>query len=129
MNTKDAMPNAEFAAIMTAVYVPLLVLMLWALGGKRLRRWWRRRKLNITDKGENLRTISGPLWDISWIKVSEATEKYPEAQDSTVLGHDLPEAIQVLKAKYGDEFDEKNVRRATKQSYTNVIVGIPEPSK
>jgi hypothetical protein len=62
------MPNAEFAAIMTAVYVPLVALMLWGLGGKQLRRWWRRRKLNIPDKGENVRTISGPLWDISWIK-------------------------------------------------------------
>jgi hypothetical protein len=31
----------------------------------------------------------------------------------------------VLKAKYGDEFDERNVRRASKQDYFNVIVGIP----
>jgi hypothetical protein len=119
------MPNAEFATIMTAVYVPLLALMLWGLGGKQVRRWWRRRKLNIPAKEDNVRTISGPLWDISWIKVSEATEKYPENQNSTVLGHDLPEAIQVLKAKYGDEFDERNVRRASKQDYFNVIVGIP----
>jgi hypothetical protein len=123
------MPNAEFVVIMTAVYVPIFALMLWPVGGKQLRRWWRRRKLNITEQGENVRTISGPLWDISWIKVSEIAEKYPGAQNSTVIGQDLPEAIQVLKARYGDEFDERNVRRATKQSYTDVIVGIPEASK
>ena len=58
--------------------------------------------------------------------VSEAMEKHPESHDSAVLGHDLPEAMQVLKAKYADEFNEKNVRRASKQIYTNVIVGIPE---
>lgn len=121
------MPNSEFVAIMIGVYVPLVVFMVWTLVGKQLRRWWRRRRLNIPDQEENVRTISGPLWDISWIKVSEAKEKHPEDQRSTVLGHNLPEAMQVLKAKYGDEFDEKNVRSADKRSYTNVIVGIPEP--
>ena len=40
------------------------------------------------------------------------------------MGHNLPEAMQVLKAKYGDEFNEKNMRRASKQSYTKEIVGI-----
>ena len=63
-----------------------------------------------------MRTITGPLWDIAWIKVSEIAEKRPEDQRSTVLGNTLPEAMQVLKAKYGDEFDEKNVRSASKQS-------------
>jgi hypothetical protein len=45
---------------------------------------------------------------------------------STVLGDDLPQVVQVLKAKFADEFEEKNVRRASKQSYTKVIVGISE---
>lgn len=78
-----------------------------------------------TGVASNVRTNSGPLWDISWIKVSEATEKHPSNQASTVLGHDLPEAIKVLKAICGDWFDEKNVRRASKQGHSNVIVGIP----
>jgi hypothetical protein len=100
--------------------------MVWITKGREIRRWWRRRKLNIPSEENDVKTISGPLWDISWVRVSEATEKHPDTQDSTVLGHDLPEAMQVLKTKFGDEFDEKNVRRASKQSYTNVIVGIPE---
>jgi hypothetical protein len=123
---QETMTNSEYTAIIIVVYVPLIVFMGWVYGGKQLRCWWWRRKLNIPDEEGNVRTISGPLWDISWIKVSEAKEKHPEDQRSTVLGHNLPEALQVLKAKYGDEFDEKNVRSADKRSYTNVIVGIPE---
>ncbi len=69
----------------------------WAFAGKQLRRWWRRKKLHIPEE-ENVRTISGPLWCINWIRVSESTEKHPENQNSTVLGNDLPEALQVLKA-------------------------------
>jgi hypothetical protein len=125
IDTQDAISNSKLAAILTATYLPLFAFMGWMLWGKQIRRWWRRRNLNIPDEEKNVRTISGPLWDISWIKVSEASEKHPNTQDSTVLGHDLPEAMQVLRAKYGDEFDERNVRRASKQSYTNVIVGIP----
>jgi hypothetical protein len=124
--TRGAMSNSEFAAIMTAVYAPVVVFMVWVFSGKQLRRWWLRRKLNIPNEEEHVRTISGPLWDIIWVKVSEATEKHPQNQNSTVMGHDLPEAMQVLKAKYGDEFDEKNVRHASKQDFFNVIVGIPE---
>ncbi len=126
IDTQQGMPNSQFVAILTAAYLPLFALMGWMLCGKQLRRWWRRRSLNIPKEEENVRTITGPLWDISWVKVSEATEKRPEEVSSTVLGNDLPEAIQVLKAKFGDEFNERNVRRASKQSYTNVIVGIPE---
>jgi hypothetical protein len=125
IDTQGAMPNSEFAAIMTAVYLPLIVFMVWAFGGKQLRRWWRRRKLNIPDEEENVRTISGPLWEVGWIKVSEVGERYPEEQRSTVLGNDLPQVVGVLKAKFGDEFEEKNIRRASKQSYFDVIVGIP----
>jgi hypothetical protein len=43
-----------------------------------------------------------------------------------VLGNTLGEVMRVLKAKYGDEFTEQNVRSADKRSYSNVIVGIPE---
>jgi len=43
-----------------------------------------------------------------------------------VIGHSLVEVMQVLKAKYGDEFDEKNVRSADFRSYSVVIAGIPE---
>jgi hypothetical protein len=110
---------------MTAVYVPVIVLMVWMFGGKQLRRWWRRRKLNIPEKEENVTTINGPLWEVGWIKVSEVGEKYPQEQRSTVLGNDLPQVVQVLKAKFGDEFEEKNIRRASIQSYFDVIVGIP----
>lgn len=70
-------------------------------------------------------TINGPLWEVGWIKVSEVGEKYPQEQRSTVLGNDLPQVVQVLKAKFGDEFEEKNIRRASIQSYFDVIVGIP----
>ena len=63
VNTPRAMPNSEFAAILTAVYVPVIALMVCIYGGKQLRRWWRKQKLNIPDEEENVRTISGPLWD------------------------------------------------------------------
>jgi hypothetical protein len=122
------MTDARFALFALAIYLPLILLMLWLAFGKQIRRWWRKRKLNIPNEEENVRTISGPLWEVSWIKVSEAAEKHPERQDSTVLAHELAEAMLVLKAKYGDEFDEKNVHRANKQSYSNVIVGIPDES-
>lgn len=39
IDMQGAMPNSEFAAIMTAVYVPLIVLMVWAFGDKQLHRW------------------------------------------------------------------------------------------
>jgi hypothetical protein len=90
IDTPAAMPNSEFAAIMSAVYVPLIVFMVWVFSGKQLRRWWRRRKLNIPAREENVRTINGPLWEVGWIKASEVGEKYPEEQRSTVLGDDLP---------------------------------------
>ena len=73
-----------------------------------------------------MKTISGPTWDVKWVKVSELTEKRPDEQRSTVLGNTLPEVMQVLKARYGDEFDERNVRGTEKRDYSNVIVGIPE---
>jgi hypothetical protein len=125
IGTQDSISNFKFAAILTAVYVPFVVFLAWMLGGKQLRRWGRRRKLNIPESEENVRTINGPLWEVVWIKVSEIGEKYPEEQRSTVLGNDLPQVVQVLKAKFGDEFEEKNIRRASKQSYFDVIVGIP----
>lgn len=111
---------------MSAIYLPFFALMMWLSFGKQIRRWWRRRKLNIPDEENNVKTISGPTWDVSWVRVSEDKEKHPDEQRSTVLGHSLPEVMQVLKAKYGDEFDEQNVRSADKRSYSNVIVGIPE---
>jgi hypothetical protein len=126
IDTQNTMSNSAFTLLLSAVYVPLIVYMVWGTFGKQLRRWWRRRKLNIPDEEKNVRTIIGPLWEVGWVKVSETGEKYPEEQRSTVLGNDLPQVVQVLKAKFGDEFEEKNVRRASKQSYTNVIVGIPE---
>jgi hypothetical protein len=125
IGTQDATSNSKFAAILTAVYVPFVVCLAWMLGGKQLRRWWRRRKLNIPEREENVRTINGPLREVGWIKVSEVGEKYPEEQRSTVLGNDLPQVVRVLKAKFGDDFEEKNFRRASKQSYSDVIVGIP----
>ena len=44
-------------------------------------------------------------------------EKHLAEQSSRVLGNDLPQVVQVLKARYGEEFAEKNIRRASKQSY------------
>lgn len=111
---------------MSTVFVPYIALMVWITFGKQIRRWWRRRKLNIPEKEKDVKTISGPTWDITWVKVSEAKETRPDEQRSTVLGHSLPEVMRVLKSKYGDEFDEQNVRSADKRSYSNVIAGIPE---
>jgi hypothetical protein len=82
--------------------------------------------MNIPEREDKVRTITGPLWEVGWVKVSENGEKHPEEQRSTVLGNDLPEVLQVLRAKFGDEFQEKNIRRASKQNYFDVIVGIPE---
>jgi hypothetical protein len=121
--------NSTFAFTMSAFYVPLIAFMVWLYFGKYIRRWWRRRKLTIPSEEENVRTITGPLWDIRWVKVSEAIEKRPDTQESTVLGNTLPEVSEVLKAKFGDEFDEKNIRSASKQSYTNVLVGISGSEK
>jgi hypothetical protein len=120
------MPNFEFALVMITIFLPYLAFMVWITHGKQIRRWWRRRKLDIPNKERDVKTISGPTWDITWVKVSEANEKRPDEERSTVLGHSLREVMLVLKAKYGDEFDEQNVRSADKRSYTNVIVGIPE---
>lgn len=96
------------------------------MGGRYIRRWWRRRKLNIPDEENDVKTITGPTWDVKWVKVSELGKKYPDEQRSTVIGSTLPEVMQVLKAKYGDEFDEKNVRSTDFRSYMVVIAGIPE---
>ena len=70
MDPHGATTNSEFAAIMAAVYGPVIVSIVWFYSRKQLRRWWVRRKLNIPDEEENVRTIGGPLWDISWIRVS-----------------------------------------------------------
>ena len=126
IDTQDTMSNFGFSLMMSALYLPLLALMVWSAFGKQIRRWWRRRKLNIPNEENGVKTISGPTWDVTWVKVSEAKEKHPDEQRSTVLGHSLPEVIQVLKARYGDEFNEQNVRSADKRSYSTVIVGIPE---
>jgi hypothetical protein len=61
------MPNWEYALIMAGIYGSV---MLWVLQGKQLRRWWRRRNLNIPDEEGNVRTIIGPLREITWVKVS-----------------------------------------------------------
>jgi hypothetical protein len=126
IDTQGTISNSAFSFLMSALYLPLFALMVWLYFGKQIRRWWRRRKLNIPNEEKDVKTISGPTWDVTWVKVSEAKEKHPDEQRSTVLGHGLREVIQVLKAKYGDEFDEQNVRSADKRSYSNVIVGIPE---
>ena len=75
IDAQDVMPNSEFALIMSAIYVPTIVLMVWVFGGKQLRHWWRRRKLHIPKREENLRTINGPLWEVGWIKVSDVGGK------------------------------------------------------
>jgi len=67
IDTQSGIPNSEFAAIMTAISAPLIALMVWAFAGKQLRRWWRRKKLHIPNEEENVRTISGPLWDINFV--------------------------------------------------------------
>jgi hypothetical protein len=118
--------NSTFSFVMIAAYLPLIAIMLWLPFGKHIRRWWRRRRLSIPNEENGVKTITGPTWEVTWVKVSEATEKRPEDQRSTVLGNTLAEVMQVLKTKFGDEFDEKNVRSADKRSYSNVIVGIPE---
>jgi hypothetical protein len=118
--------NSTFTWTMLAIYIPFIAFMVWVPFGKHIRRWWRRRKLIIPNEENGVKTISGPTWDITWVKVSEAIEKRPEEQRSTVLGNTLAEVMLVLKARYGDEFSEQNVRSASKQSYSNVIVGIPE---
>lgn len=125
IGTQDSISDLKFAAILTTVYVSFVFFLAWMLGGKQLRRWWRRRKLNIPEREENVRTINRPLREVGWIKVSEVGEKYPEEQRSMVLGNDPPQVVRVLKAKCGDEFEEKNIQRASRQSYFDVIVGIP----
>jgi hypothetical protein len=126
IDTQDTMTGSQFALDTFTIVLPAVAFLVWIYSGRELRRWWRRRNLNIPNEEENVRTITGPLWEVTWIKVSEITEKRPDDQRSTVLGNTLPEVMQVLKAKYGDEFDEKNVRSADKRSYSNVIVGIPD---
>lgn len=126
IDTQNTMSTSAFTLIMSAVYLPLFAFMLWIVRGKQIRRWWRRRKLNIPDEENEVKTVTGPTWDIKWVKVSEAKEKHPDEQRSTVMGHSLREVMQVLRAKYGDEFDEKNVRSADFRSYSIVIAGIPE---
>jgi hypothetical protein len=128
IGTQDTVSTTSATIIMCTVYASFaLFIVLMFGGGKRLRRWWRQRKLNIPSEAEaNVKTISGPTWDVKWVKVSELTEKRPDEQRSTVLGNTLPEVMQVLKARYGDEFDERNVRGTEKRDYSNVIVGIPE---
>jgi len=53
------MPTSEFEEIMTAVYAPVVVFMVWMLSAKQLRRWWLRRQLNIPEREGNVRTING----------------------------------------------------------------------
>ena len=128
LDTQDTVTSYQFTIIMCAVYGAAIVFMVLMFGGgKKLRRWWRRRKLHIPSEAEaNVKTITGPTWEVKWIKTSEANEKRPDEQRSTVLGNSLSEVIAVLKAKYGDEFAEQNVRGTEKRDYSNVIVGIPE---
>jgi hypothetical protein len=129
MDTQNTISNSTFTWTMLAIYIPFIAFMVWVPFGKRIRRWWRRRKLSIPNEENGVKTISGPTWEVTWVKVSEAPEKRPDEVRTTVLGHSLPEVMQVLKARYGDEFDEQNVRSADKRSYTNVLVGIPGSEK
>jgi hypothetical protein len=128
IDTQDTITATSVTVIMGTIYACVIVFMVLMFGGgKALRRWWRRRKLHIPNEAEaSVKTISGPTWDIRWVKTSEAKEKRPDEQRSTVLGCNLSEVFAVLKARYGDEFDEKNVRGTEKRDYSNVIVGIPE---
>lgn len=126
IDTQNTITTSEIVLFQLVFYVPLIALMVWIMGGKHIRRWWRRRRLNIPDEETDVKTISGPTWEITWVKVSERPERHPDDMRTTVLGNTLPEVFAVLRAKYGDEFDEKNVRSTSKQSYTNVLVGIPE---
>ena len=111
-----------------SLYVIFFAVIIWSLRGKEIRRWFRRHKLSI-PKEKDVRTINGPTWDVTWVKVSEAPEKHPDVQRTTVLGNTLPEVIETLKAKFGDEFDEKNLRSTTKQTYSDVLVGIPDSGR
>jgi len=111
-----------------AMFVLFIVAMILIIKHKEIRRWWRKRKLKLNVPGEDdVRTITGPTWRIEWTKVSQIGEKYPDRMSTTVLGNTLPEVFQVLKAKFGDEFEEANVRGTSFGSeYSTVLVGIPD---
>ena len=126
IDAQDTITTPQIVLPQVAIYSVFIAAMVWLYRGKNIRRWWRRRKLNTPNEETNVKTISGPTWVVVWVKVSEAPEKRPDEQRSTVLGNTLPEVIAVLKAKFGDEFDERNVRSADKRDYIEVIVGIPE---
>ena len=129
LDTQEIMSDSKFALIMLAIYVPIFAVMAflgWLAFGKHIRCWWRRRKLKIPSEENGVKTISGPTWEITWVKTSEAKENRPDEVRSVVMGNTLPEVFAVLRARYGDEFDEQNVRSTSKQSYSNILVGLPE---
>lgn len=129
IDTQETMTTTQLVLITSiplAMCGAFVVFTIWMIRGKEIRCWWRRRKLTIPKEENGVRTISGPTWNVKWIKVSEMKEKRPDEVSTTVLGRDLPEVIAVLKARYGDEFEEINIRSADKHSYSEVLVGLPE---
>jgi len=69
IDTENTISTSTFTLIMSAVYLPLFAFMLWIVRGKQIRRWWRRRKLNIPNEEKDVKTITGPTWDVKWVKV------------------------------------------------------------
>jgi len=131
IDKQDVMTSAQFWTLsgsMWAICGFFIAFAFWIVKGKDVHRWWRRRKLNIPSEAEaNMKTISGPTWEVKWIRTSEAKESRPDEQRTTVLGHTLAEVLATLRARYGDEFNESNIRGTEKRSlYGDVLVGIPD---
>jgi len=117
--------TTTITVFMGVFYAAVIAFLMWLLLGKRIRRWWRRRKLNIPGE-DDVRTISGPTWSVKWVKVSQIKEKRPDEENTTVLGETQRDVFEALKAKYGDEFDERNIISTEKRPYLTVLVGIPD---